>query len=212
MTARKQWAIVIGAIVVLGAGSYAFQRAFGTTVDHVAIGAHAPDFFAYTVDGTHQLKRLADFKGHVMILNVWATWCGPCKAEMPTLEHLYQMYGRDGLKIVAVSIDETASDDSVRAYARNMGLTFEILHDPQYRIEKAYQVVGYPSSYVIDRSGVIRKIWLGAADWTSPGNVALVRSLLGLPASAARTEPGTTPGVGARAAVPSTAGTSPEPR
>ncbi len=185
MTVKQQWAIVFGAIVLLGAGSFAFQRAYGTKVEQVAIGAPAPPFTAYTVDGTHRAVGLADYRGDVTILNVWATWCGPCKAEMPTLEHLYEMFKPDGLKIVAVSIDETATDDSVRTYAKNMGLTFDILHDPQYRIEGAYQVVGYPSSYVIDRDGVIRKVWLGAADWTSPGNIALVRSLLGLPASAA---------------------------
>ncbi|MDE3151613.1 MAG: TlpA family protein disulfide reductase [Gemmatimonadota bacterium] len=185
MTVRQQWAIVIGAIVVLGAGSFAFERAFGAKADQVAIGAPAPPFTAYTVDGRHAAVGLAAYQGDVTILNVWATWCGPCKAEMPTLEHLYEMFKGNGLKVVAVSIDETASDDSVRAYARNMGLTFDVLHDPQYRIEQAYQVVGYPSSYVIDRDGVIRKVWLGAADWTSQGNIALVRSLLGLPPAVA---------------------------
>jgi len=185
MTVKQQWAIVIGAVVLLGAGSFAFQRAYGTKVEQVAIGAPAPPFTAYTVDGTRRAVGLTAYRGDVTILNVWATWCGPCKAEMPTLEHLYEMFKSNGLKVVAVSIDETASDDSVRTYARNMGLTFDILHDPQYRIEGAYQVVGYPSSYVIDRDGVIRKVWLGAADWTSPGNIALVRSLLGLPTSAA---------------------------
>jgi cytochrome c biogenesis protein CcmG, thiol:disulfide interchange protein DsbE len=186
MTVKQQWTIVVAAIVLVGVGSFAFQRAFGGSVPQAAsIGAPAPAFTAYTVDGTHQPRGLADYRGQVTILNVWATWCGPCKAEMPTLEHLYETYKSDGLKVVAVSIDETAGDDSVRAYAHDMGLTFDILHDPQYRIEGPYHVVGYPSSYVIDRQGVIRKIWLGAADWTSPGNVALVRSLLGLPVSAA---------------------------
>ena len=185
MTVRQQWAVVLGAVVLLGVGSYAFERAFGGHAAPVAIGAPAPAFSARTVDGKAQPRTLADYKGHVVILNVWDTWCDPCKAEMPTLERLYQMFGSDGLKVVAVSIDETASDDSVARYARNMGLTFDILHDPQYRIESAYQVVGYPSSYVIDRNGVVRKIWLGAADWTSQGNVALMRDLLGLPASVA---------------------------
>ncbi len=188
MTVKQQWGLVVGAIVLLGAGSFAFQRAFGTKVAQVAIGAPAPTFTAYTVDGTHRAMGLADYRGDVTILNVWATWCGPCKAEMPTLENLYKMFRSNGLKVVAVSIDETASDDSVRTYARNMGLTFDILHDPQYRIESAYQVVGYPSSYVIDRNGVIRKVWLGAADWTSPGNIALVRTLLGLPSAAGALE------------------------
>jgi cytochrome c-type biogenesis protein len=189
MTVRQQWAVVFGAVVALGVGSYAFARAGAGGVEAVAIGASAPPFAARTVDGRAQVKGLADYRGSVVILNVWATWCEPCKAEMPTLERLYETFRPNGLKVVAVSIDETASDDSVRAYARNMGLTFDILHDPQYTIEKAYQVVGYPSSYVIDRDGVVRKIWLGATDWTSQGNVALMRQLLGLPATVAAAGP-----------------------
>lgn len=185
MTVRQQWVVILTVIVALGAGSYAFERAFGGGIQQVAVGAQAPPFSARMVDGSGRIRRLADYKGNVILLNVWATWCEPCKAEMPTLEKLYQTYGPSGLKIVAVSIDETASDDSVRAYARNMGLTFDILHDPQYAIEKTYQVMGYPESFVIDRDGVIRKTWLGAADWTSEGNVALVRHLLGLSAPAA---------------------------
>ncbi|MDE3053165.1 MAG: TlpA family protein disulfide reductase [Gemmatimonadota bacterium] len=185
MTARRQWAVIVAVIVALGVGSYAFERAFGGNVQQVGVGAQAPPFSARMVDGSGRIVHLSDFRGHVILLNVWATWCGPCKAEMPTLETLYRMYAPQGLRIVAVSIDETASDDSVRDYARNMGLTFDILHDPQYRIEQAYQVTGYPSSYVIDRNGVIRKIWLGAADWASEGNIALVRQLLGLPAAVA---------------------------
>jgi peroxiredoxin len=185
MTVRQQWAVVLGAVVLLGAGSYAFERMSEPAAQHVAIGAPAPAFSARTVDGTRQVKGLADYRGHVTIINVWATWCGPCKAEMPALEKLYETYAPKGLRIAAVSIDETASDDSVRAYARNMGLTFDILHDPQYTIEGAYQVVGYPSSYVLDRDGVIRKIVFGATDWTAQANVALVRELLGVSGSVA---------------------------
>jgi cytochrome c biogenesis protein CcmG, thiol:disulfide interchange protein DsbE len=196
MTVRQQWAAILAIIVALGVGSYAFQRAFGGGVEKIGVGVKAPPFSAQTIDGTHQTKRLADYAGSVVILNVWATWCGPCKAEMPTLERLYQMYGPRGLKIVAVSIDETASDDSIRTYARNLGLTFEILHDPQYRIEQAYQVVGYPESYVIDRDGMIRKVWLGADDWSSPGNIALVRQLLGVTAPVSAGAPAV-PGTGA---------------
>ena len=199
MTVKQQWGIVLGTIVLVGAGLFAIPRAYGTRVEQVAVGAPAPAFTAFTVDGTHRTVGLAAYKGDVTILNVWATWCGPCKAEMPTLQHLYEMFRSDGLKVVAVSIDETASDDSVRAYARNMGLTFDVLHDPQYQVARTYQVVGYPSSYVIDRDGVIRKVWLGAADWTSPGNIALVRNLLGLPPSAAASSAPTAAG---RAASP----------
>ena len=185
MTMGRQWAVVIGALVLLGAGTFLVERTSDSSTPQVAIGSPAPAFAARTVDGKAKIKHLADYKGHVVIVNVWATWCDPCKAEMPALEHLYEQFAPQGLKIAAVSIDETASDDSVRAYARNMGLTFDILHDPKYSIEQAYRVVGYPSSYVIDRDGVIRKIVLGAADWTSPGNVALIRELLGASGRAA---------------------------
>ncbi len=197
MTVRQQWAVILTVIAALGVGSYAFQRAFGGGVQQVGVGSQAPPFTAWTIDGTHQARRLADYAGDVLIVNVWATWCGPCKAEMPTLERLHRMYGPRGLKIVAVSIDETASDDSIRAYARNMGLTFQILHDPQYRIEQSYQVVGYPESYVIDRAGVIRKVWLGADDWTSAGNLALVRTLLGITDPVAGAGASGDPGAGA---------------
>ena len=201
MTVRQQWSVILAVIVALGFGSYAFQRAFGGGVQQVGVGGKAPPFSARAVDGSGRVMNLADYKGHVVLLNVWATWCGPCKAEMPTLETLYKMYGPQGLKVVAVSIDETASDDSVRAYARNMGLTFDVLHDPQYTIEKTYQVMGYPESFVIDKNGVIRKTWLGAADWASEDNVALVRQLLGLPASVATADSAALPAPDARAAL-----------
>jgi cytochrome c biogenesis protein CcmG, thiol:disulfide interchange protein DsbE len=201
MTVRQQWSVILAVIVALGFGSYAFQRAFGGGVQQVGVGVKAPPFTARAVDGSGRVMNLADYKGHVILLNVWATWCGPCKAEMPTLETLYKMYGPQGLKIVAVSIDETASDDSVRAYARNMGLTFDVLHDPQYTIEKTYQVMGYPESFVIDKDGIIRKTWLGAADWASEDNVALVRQLLGLPAAVATADSAALPSPDARAAL-----------
>jgi cytochrome c biogenesis protein CcmG, thiol:disulfide interchange protein DsbE len=146
----------------------------------VDVGSRAPAFQARAIDGTGRVKQLADYRDQVVIINIWATWCEPCKMEMPSLERLFQMYGPRGLKVVAVSIDETASDDSVRAYARNLGLTFEILRDNTGEIEKRYQITGYPETFVIAGDGLIRKKWLAAADWTSPGNVALVRTLLGL--------------------------------
>lgn len=185
MSIRNQWAVVIAAVLLLGGALYAFEWVSSGSTSHVAIGAPAPAFSATTVDGARQVRRLADYRGHVTILNIWATWCEPCKAEMPALEHLYQALAPAGLKVAAVSVDETASDDSVATYARNLGLTFDVLHDTQYTIEQAYQVVGYPSSYLIDRDGRIRAIWLGAKDWTDPGVTALVRQLLGVSAEAA---------------------------
>ena len=181
MTVRQQWSVVLGVIAVLGIGLLVLVHALGDEIFPVGVGSRAPAFSAHVLGSATQTKTLADYQGQVMIVNIWATWCEPCKVEMPSLEQLYKLYGPSGLKVVAVSIDETASDDSIRAYARNMGLTFEILHDKTGEMEKAYQTTGYPESFVVARDGVIRKKWIGPDDWASQGNIALTRNLLGLP-------------------------------
>jgi len=185
VTARRQWVVVLGFLVLLGGGAILLVRALGDELFPIEVGSVAPAFRARTIDGTTRLRGLADYRGQVVLLNVWATWCGPCKVEMPGIERLHRMYGSRGLRIVAVSIDRTASDDSIAAYARNLGLTFEILRDSTGEIERLYQTTGYPETFVIARDGVIRKKWLAAADWSSKANVALVRTLLDIPSPVA---------------------------
>jgi peroxiredoxin len=101
---------------------------------------------------------------------------------MPSIERLHQVYGDKGLSVVAVSVDAYANDDSVRAFARNLGVTFEILHDSTMGIAETFQATGYPETFVIGPDRTIRKKWIGDADWSSPGNRALVAQLLGLEA------------------------------
>src|SRR4029453_6212752 len=96
------------------------------------------------------------------------------------IERLHKAYGDKGLSVVAVSVDAYANDDSVRAFAHNLGVTFEILHDSAMEIADRYQATGYPQTFVIGKEGAIRKKWVGDADWSSPGNRALVAQLLGL--------------------------------
>jgi peroxiredoxin len=145
----------------------------------VTIGSTAPDFHAKVL-GESRYKSIADYKGQVVLLNVWATWCAPCQAELPSLERLYRAYGDKGLKLVAVSIDDYVTEDSIRSFAKTFGITFEILHDSTHAIERIYQTTGYPESFVIGREGTIRKKWIGPDDWNSEGNRALVAQLLGL--------------------------------
>jgi len=179
MTLRQQWlmvvAIVLGLLGALGFGVYVMRD----ELFPVGIGSKAPDFRARTVDGTNQVKTFADYTGKVLVLNVWATWCGPCIVEMPSFERLHRQITDSGLKVVAVSIDDVVGSDSVRAYAKNLGLTFEILLDSLHTIDRDYQVTGYPETFVIARDGTIRKKWIGPADWSSAANLALVRDLLG---------------------------------
>ena len=188
MTVRQQWSVVIIAIAVLGAALGIGSHLMKDELFPVNVGSTAPDFRAKVL-GQNRYKTLADYKGQVVILNIWATWCEPCQVEIPKLEKLYQEYGDKGLKLVAVSIDDYVSEDSIRSFARTYGMTFEILHDSTHAIERQYQATGYPETFVIGKEGTIRKKWIGADDWTSQGNRALVAQLLGLepPRSVAQT-------------------------
>ena len=178
MTVRQQWAIVGTVVVLLGGGLFAGVKLFADDLFPVSVGSAAPSFKAKDL-ASGKARTLADYRGQVVLLNVWATWCEPCKVEMPSMEELYRAYGPRGVHIVAVSIDDYVSEDSIRAYAKGLGLTFEILHDPTHEIERAYQTTGYPESFVIDRGGTIRKKWISATDWNSSMNRALFDELLG---------------------------------
>jgi cytochrome c biogenesis protein CcmG/thiol:disulfide interchange protein DsbE len=179
MTVRQQWTIVGGIVAVIAVVLAAATQLMRDQLFPVTIGSTAPNFRAKVL-GANEYKSFADYKGKVVLLNLWATWCEPCLTEMPSIERLHQTYGDKGLRIVAVSVDAYVNDDSVRAFARRLGLTFEILHDSTMRISDAYQATGYPETFVIGPEGTIRKKWVGAADWSSQGNRALVAQLLGL--------------------------------
>ena len=132
------------------------------------------------------LDQLAvDYKGQVVVLNIWATWCGPCRIEMPSIQALQQSLGTKGLKIVAVSVDDPGSEEAIRDFAKEYGLTFEILHDPTGKIQKAYQTTGVPETFVIGRDGVIRRKVIAADNWNSLDNRRQLAQMLGVPVPAA---------------------------
>lgn len=201
MTRRGQWFLVFAIVAVLAAAAGITTYGLRDEIFPVDVGAKAPDFEAVTLFD-HEVKTLSrDYKDQVVLLNVWATWCGPCRIEMPSIEALYREFGPKGLRIVAINAaDPDASDSTVKAFAEGYGLTFDILRDMPSAgddsITALYKTRGFPESFVIDRNGVIRKKWISADDWHSQGNRALIASLLGLPV------PGPLPAVG-DTAVPS---------
>ncbi len=181
MTAKQQWQIVATIVALLGGGAFAATHFLSDELTSVTIGSDAPTFEAQTVDGTHKTKTLADYKGEVVILNIWATWCAPCRAEMPSIEKLYEAMGPKGLKIVAVSIDEEGKEQAILDFKKEFGLSFEILYDASGMVQSLYRTTGVPETFVIGRDGVIRKQWIGGEDWNSPQNRRLVEQLLSEP-------------------------------
>jgi cytochrome c biogenesis protein CcmG/thiol:disulfide interchange protein DsbE len=185
MTARQQWTTVLGIVTLLAVLLAAATHYLGDELFPVSVGSVAPPMTATTLDGTKRTKTLEDYKGKVVLLNVWATWCGPCRVEMPSIETLHREFGPRGLAVVAVSVDDPGTESHIRDYVKELKLTFEILHDPTKLTLRNYQITGYPETFLIGRDGLIRrKVW-GAADWSSEANRALIRELLG-PVTASR--------------------------
>jgi cytochrome c biogenesis protein CcmG, thiol:disulfide interchange protein DsbE len=178
MTGRQQLAVACVVIAGSLAIAYGATRYLRKELFPVELGTKAPDFHAYTLDSIPKQKSLADYRGKVLMINVWATWCLPCRVEMPSIEALDKDYAKKGLKIVAVSIDDPGTDSTIRAFAKQYGLTFEILHDPQGKISEAYDITGYPETFIVGKDGVIRRKLMSATNWNSPDARALVDRLL----------------------------------
>lgn len=171
------------AVIGIAVGGYFGVRALRHDLVTVGVGSRAPDFAAVTLDPVPRRKTLAHYAGDVVLLNLWATWCAPCRVEMPSIQNLHDAYASRGLKVVAVSVDAGGTEQQIRAFTDSLGLTFEILHDSTGAIQRLYRTTGVPETVVIGRDGVIRKRVRGAVHWDSPANRALVEQLLARPAS-----------------------------
>ena len=178
-TARVRTLAVLVAAGVLVAVWVARQR------DRpVAAGFRAPDFAVTDEQG--ETVTMATYAGKVVLLNVWATWCGPCREEMPSMQRLYDRFSREDFEIAAISVDALPdrTDDQGNpggdplAFARELGLTFPVLLDPSGKIQRTYRASKVPESFLIGRDGVIYKKVAGSTDWNSPTNVELVRRLV----------------------------------
>ncbi len=183
MTVKQQWMVVLGIVAVLGGGAFAATHFLEDELTAVTIGSDAPGFTAMTLDATPEVKTLSSYRGDVVVLNIWATWCGPCREEMPSMQKLHEALGPKGLKIVAVSIDSPGKEQTIRDFAKEYGLSFEIVHDSTGAIQTIYRTTGVPETMVIGRDGVIRRKWIGATDWNSAENRRLLEQLLSEPRS-----------------------------
>jgi peroxiredoxin len=177
MTASQQWRVVVAVVVALGGALWFGVTQLGDELVGVVVGSTAPAFRGKTITRPTETKSLADYKGQVILLNVWATWCGPCRVEMPSMEALHQAMGPRGLRVVAVSVDSTDTE-SLRRFVQNNRFSFEVLHDSLGLIKAAYQTTAVPETFVIAADGTIRKKSIGASDWNSAPNRALITALM----------------------------------
>jgi peroxiredoxin len=120
-------------------------------------GALAPDFLLQTLDGAE--LRFSDLRGKAVVLNLWATWCEPCRKEMPQFVAAYERYRQDGLEIVAVNVQESAS--IIEPFVDDFGMEFPVAMDKNGRVSDDYRTLGLPVTYFIDRQGVIRSVFQG---------------------------------------------------
>jgi thiol-disulfide isomerase/thioredoxin len=117
------------------------------------VGKPAPAYAAVTLDGDS--VSLAALRGKVILLNIWATWCHPCREEIPVLQRLHQAYAGRGLALVGVSVDARGEEAKVRDFARSFGMTYPIWHDPDERASATFLAIGVPATYLIGRDGTL---------------------------------------------------------
>jgi peroxiredoxin len=162
----------IGIIVLLQTKDYSMNL---TGQARLGKGAKAPDFALPGLDG--EMVRLADQKGKVVFLNIWATWCPPCVEEMPSMEKLYQQLKGEDFKILAVSLDENGAE-AVLPFMKKHKLNFTALLDAKGTMKYKYQTTGVPETFIIDRNGIIVEKVIGPRDWATPEAIGFFRNLL----------------------------------
>lgn len=167
-------------IFLIGCGIFALV--FGVVwlqsakYEPLTVGKVAPNFSLPDLADTS--VQLTDYRGKVVFLNFWATWCKPCQEEMPSMEQLYKNYGKDGLVILAVSIDRVTTKKDIPPFVKNMNLTFPVLVDSWGQTDKRYKLMGVPETYIIDREGILQEKVIGPRDWTRGENLLVIQRLL----------------------------------
>lgn len=164
--------ILFGILILLQMKDSFFNQ---SSVPGLEKGLPAPNFSLPDLDG--QMVNLTDYKGRVVLLNIWATWCPPCVEEMPSMEKLYQALRGEGFEILAVSIDASGAQD-VLPFMKKHKLSFPVLIDPKGTLKGLYQTTGVPESFIIDKDGILVEKVIGPRDWAVPEAIGFFRNLI----------------------------------
>jgi peroxiredoxin len=164
--------IGVGIIVLLQTKDSSFNP---TGKPRLVKGVPAPNFTLPGLDG--KMVSLNDYKGKVVLLNIWATWCPPCVDEMPSMEKLHQELKSEAFEILAVSIDVLGAKEVI-PFMKKHKLSFPALTDTKGAIKSLYQTTGVPESFIIDKDGIVVEKIMGPRDWATPGAIHYFRNLI----------------------------------
>jgi len=173
--ARRRLIVSLGglAILALAFGVVWLQSA---KYEPLLVGMTAPDFRLPDLQGKTQ--RLSDYRGKVVFLNFWATWCKPCKEEMPSMQVLWENLKNQDFMMLAVSMDRVTTTKDIPSFVESLKLSFPILTDSWGQTDKRYKLMGVPETYIIDQNGVLREKVIGPRDWTRPESLETIVQLL----------------------------------
>ncbi len=164
------------ALMMIGAGLIAIGIVFFLILRETPAAASQDDFSAIPAtvnypapelplqDLAGKSASLTDYRGSVVMVNLWATWCPPCKAEMPALETFYEKYKGYGFVLIGINQEETR--ETVAPFVKEFGLTFPIWLDEKYLAQRMFKTENLPSSFIVDRNGTVRLMWVGAISKT----------------------------------------------
>jgi len=172
---RRRLIVLLGGLAIL-AMAFGVVWLQSSKYEPLVVGMSAPDFSLPDLQGKKQ--QLSDYRGKVVFLNFWATWCKPCKEEMPSMQVLWENLKKEDFVMLAVSMDRVTTTKDIPPFVENLKLTFPIFTDSWGQTDKRYKLMGVPETYIIDQGGVLREKVIGPRDWTKPESVETIVQLL----------------------------------
>ena len=173
---KEKWPYLVAVGLVLLAIGYVVKTA---NVTPVSVGMKAPDFDLKTVDG--KSVHLSDYRGRVVMLNFWATWCKPCRQEMPSMEEMskgFRTVAGDRFILLAVNENNVFYQGKVKPFLEKFGIDFTVPLDPLGKLDHLYKITGVPETFVIDQKGVVAEHVIGPRDWRMKDSLVVVHDLL----------------------------------